>query len=109
MTIWENNVIIWMIVQRKHGACLDDCEYSGRRKVNDMNIEEMLEIHDCPLCDGGALLEEESGCGYYVMCLECGCQSVTIDFHSEEERLEAAKKTVTLWNAGKVISCNPGE
>ena len=22
-----------------------------------MNIEEKLEIHDCPLCDGGALLE----------------------------------------------------
>ena len=43
-----------------------------------MNIEEKLEIHDCPLCDGGALLEEEGGCGYYVMCLECGCQSVMI-------------------------------
>ena len=55
-----------------------------------MNIEDMLEINDCPLCDGGALLEEECGCGYYVMCLECGCHSVTIDFHSEEERLEAA-------------------
>ena len=37
-----------------------------------MNIEDMLEINDCPLCDGGALLEEECGCGYYVMCLECG-------------------------------------
>ena len=41
-----------------------------------MNIEEMLEISDCPLCEGGALLEEECGCGYYVMCLECGCHSV---------------------------------
>ena len=47
-----------------------------------MNIEEMLDINDCPLCDGGALLEEECGCGYYVMCMECGCHSVTIDFHS---------------------------
>ena len=28
-----------------------------------MNIEEMLDINDCPLCDGGALLEEECGCG----------------------------------------------
>ena len=45
-----------------------------------MNIEEMLEISDCPLCEGGALLEEECGCGYYVMCLEGGCHSVTIDF-----------------------------
>ena len=68
-----------------------------------MNIEEMLEISDCPLCEGGALLEEECGCGYY------GCHSVTIDFHSEEERLEAAKKAVTLWNTGKVISSSPGE
>ena len=63
-----------------------------------MNIEDMLEINDCPLCDGGALLEEE-----------CGCHSVTIDFHSEEERLEAAKRTVMLWNTGKVISSSPGE
>ncbi len=23
-----------------------------------MNIDEMLEISDCPLCEGGALLEE---------------------------------------------------
>ena len=29
-----------------------------------MNIEEMLEISDCPLCEGGALLEEECGCIY---------------------------------------------
>ena len=34
-----------------------------------MNIEEKLEIHDCPLCDGGALLEEEDGSGYYVIRL----------------------------------------
>ena len=32
-----------------------------------MNIDEMLEISDCPLCEGGALLEEECGCSYYVM------------------------------------------
>ena len=82
----------------------------GQKERNkNMNIEEMLEISDCPLCEGGALLEEECGCGYYVMCLECGCHSVTIDFHSEEERLEAAKRAVTLWNTGKVISSSPGE
>ena len=27
-----------------------------------MNIEDMLDINDCPLCDGGALLEAECGC-----------------------------------------------
>ena len=39
-----------------------------------------MDINDCPLCDGGALLEEEYGCGYYVMCMECGCHSVTLIF-----------------------------
>ena len=58
-----------------------------------MNIDEMLEISDCPLCEGGALLEEECGCSYYVMCLECGCHTVNIDFRSEQERLDAAKKS----------------
>ena len=83
--------------------------YKLNEKRKTMNIEEMLDINDCPLCDGGALLEEECGCGYYVMCMECGCHSVTIDFHSEEERLDAAKRTVMLWNTGKVISSSPGE
>ena len=50
-----------------------------------MNIDEMLEISDCPLCEGGSLLEEECGCSYYVMCLECGCHTVNIDFRSEQE------------------------
>ena len=35
-----------------------------------MNIDEMLEISDCPLCDGGALLEEECGCSYYVWIVD---------------------------------------
>lgn len=74
-----------------------------------MNIDEQIELYDCPLCGGGALLEEESGCSYYVMCLECGCHSVNIDFKSEEGRLEAAKRTAELWNMGKVISSSPGE
>ena len=60
-------------------------------KRNNMNIDEMLEISDCPLFEGGALLEEECGCSYYVMCLECGCHTVNIDFRSvsmrQKERL----------------------
>ena len=78
-----------------------------KRKI--INIDEMLEISDCPLCDGGALLEEECGCSYYVSCLDCGCHTVNIDFRSDEERLDAAKRAVMLWNTGKVISSSPGE
>ena len=55
-----------------------------------MNIDEMLEISDCPLCEGGALLEEECGCSYYVMCLECGCHTVNIDLRSTSSFAGAA-------------------
>ena len=74
-----------------------------------MNIDEMLEISDCPLCEGGALLEEECGCSYYVICLECGCHTVNIDFRSEHDRLCAVSRAVMLWNTGKVLSSSPGE
>ena len=74
-----------------------------------MNIDEMLEISDCPLCDGGALLEEECGCSYYVSCLDCGCHTVNIDFRSDNENpndaaaisAHAAAKAVTTAAAAK--------
>ena len=74
-----------------------------------MDIYEKIDLYDCPLCGGGALLEEENGCSYYVMCMECGCHSVNIDFKSDEDRLQAAERTALLWNTGKVISSSPGE
>ncbi len=74
-----------------------------------MNIDEMLEISDCHCVRAAHLMEEECGCSYYVMCLECGCHTVNIDFRSEQERLDAAKRAVMLWNTGKVISSSPGE
>ena len=43
------------------------------------------------------------------MCLECGCHSVSVDFNSEDEKLDAAKKTAELWNMGKVITGTPNE
>lgn len=74
-----------------------------------MEIYEKIELQDCPLCDGGALLEEESGSGFYVSCLDCGCHTAIIDFRSEDEKLAAAQKTADLWNMGKVITSSPGE
>lgn len=74
-----------------------------------MDIFDEIKLEDCPHCGGGALLEEENGCSFYVMCLECGCHSVNIDFKTEEERIKAAERTALLWNTGKVISSEPGE
>ena len=74
-----------------------------------MNIEELVEVPDCPGCGGAGLLEHDSARHCYVMCAECGAHSVNIDFKTEEERLTAAQKTAMLWNTGKVIKSEPGE
>ena len=73
-----------------------------------MEIHEQIDLNDCPICGGPALLEEENS-GYYVTCLDCGSHSVHVAFKSDEDRLTAAQHTSLLWNGGKVISSNPGE
>ena len=68
-----------------------------------MDIYDKIELYDCPLCGGGALLEEENGCSYYVMCMECGCHSVNIDFKSEEDGVQGGERTALRGDKGKVI------
>ena len=74
-----------------------------------MDIFEEIEVGDCPKCGGPAMLDEECGCGYYVICNDCGAQTVVVNFHSEEDRLLAAKRAAELWNFGKAITSHPGE
>ncbi len=68
-----------------------------------------LELQDCPICGGAGLLEEECGSSYYVMCMDCGSETVRIDFRAEDERREACRRAAELWNTGKVIAFGPGE
>ena len=42
-----------------------------------MEIYEMIDLQDCPRCFGPSILEEEDH-SYYVMCMDCGCQSAYI-------------------------------
>ena len=74
-----------------------------------MDVFDLINLEDCPLCDGAALLEEENGCSFYVMCLDCGCHSVSMNYKTENQKLEAAKSVALLWNKGKVIKPTPGE
>lgn len=73
-----------------------------------MEIYEMIDLQDCPRCLGPSLLEEVDH-GFYVTCLDCGCQSATFRYNNDEDKLEAAKKTVELWNTGKVIYTGYGD
>ena len=68
----------------------------------------VINLLDCPVCNGPGLLEEENGWCMYVTCLDCGCQTAEIAFKSREERKSAAQSAADLWNMGKVISPDPG-
>ena len=68
-----------------------------------------INLQDCPLCNGPAILEEEEGWCYYVMCLDCGCHTAESAFNSKKEKHTAAQKAADLWNMGKVLPSNPGE
>lgn len=69
----------------------------------------MVNLQDCPICEGPSILEEECGSGYYVVCMDCGAHTPIIDFKNEDERVLAAKRAADLWNFGKVIQHTPGE
>lgn len=74
-----------------------------------MELYEKIDLSGCPVCGGTGYLDEESGAGYMVSCLDCGSHSVAVSFSRDEQREAAALKTAQLWNAGKVISSDPGE
>lgn len=74
-----------------------------------MDIQNQIDLLDCPRCHGAALLEEENGWCYYVTCMDCGCHTAEVQFSCDAERLDAAKKAASRWNAGKVLSPEPGE
>lgn len=68
-----------------------------------MEIYEMIELEDCPRCLGPSILEEENS-GYYVMCMDCGCQSATFGFKDDAGRLEAAKEQLNCGMPARLFS-----
>ncbi len=74
-----------------------------------MDIHKEIHLEDCPFCGGAALLEEENGWCWYVMCVDCGSQTAETAYRTPEERLEAAQKAARLWNMGKIMRTGSGE
>ena len=68
-----------------------------------------IELQICPHCGGDGILEDENGWCCYVTCMDCGAHTAQVDYHTPDERLDAAKRAATLWNVGKVVSSHPGE
>ena len=68
-----------------------------------------IELQDCPLCSGPAVIEEEGSWCFYVMCMDCGCHTAEISYKAPTERITSAKNAAHLWNIGKVLRSDPGE
>ena len=71
--------------------------------------EKELFLEDCPMCRGNGMIVHEGGWNVQVECADCGSHTVYLDYNNEEEKEEAVRGVVRLWNLGKVIKQNLGE
>lgn len=88
------------------------CSVKSVRAFTEEDMDDIykdVELQDCPICQGPAIMEEEGGWCCYVMCLDCGCHTAEVPYESPKERLTAARNAARLWNVGKVLPSEPGE
>ena len=62
-----------------------------------------IELWDCPICRGSGVMHDEQGWCLSVGCMDCGAETANAEYHTPEQRLEAARQVALLWNMGKVI------
>lgn len=73
-----------------------------------MNEKELV-LEECPCCRGNGLIVHEGGWNVQVECADCGSHTVYLEYGNEEQKEEAVRGVVRLWNLGKVIKQNIGE
>lgn len=78
-------------------------------KENIIMSNQNYELEECPVCRGAGMLLHEGGWTVQVECADCGAHTVYMDYENEEEKLNAERQVVRLWNMGKVIKSEPGE
>ena len=71
-------------------------------------MEEYI-LEECPNCRGAGLLMHEGGWNVQVECADCSAHTVYVEYEDEDEKAEAERKVIHLWNIGKVITSERGE
>lgn len=69
----------------------------------------MIELEECPICRGAGMILHEGGWCVQVECIDCSAHTVYLEYHTDEEKLEAEKKVAMLWNIGKVVRSDTSE
>lgn len=74
-----------------------------------MEINPNFTLEECPICRGNGMVVHEGGWNVQVECTDCSAHTVYVEYENEQEKLEAEKQVVSLWNIGKVIKSDVGE
>ena len=72
-------------------------------------MEEKIYLEECPICRGGGMIMHEGGWCVQVECCDCSAGTVFVEYNNEQEKIEAEKTVVALWNMGKVVATGRGE
>ena len=73
-----------------------------------MEVNPNVILEECPVCRGNGFLVHEGGWSVQVECCDCNAHTVYVEYSNENEKKEAEKQVVTLWNLGKVIKDDIG-
>ncbi len=73
-----------------------------------MEINPNFILEDCPICRGSGFVVHEGGWNVQVECADCSAHTVYVAYNTEDEKQEAEKQVVRLWNLGKVIKLDNG-
>lgn len=74
-----------------------------------MDINEIIELEECPVCRGTGMITHEGGWCVQVECTDCSAHTTYVEYDSDDTRQEAEHKVAFLWNMGKVIKSERGE
>ena len=72
-------------------------------------MENIIELEECPCCRGAGMVIHEGGWSVQVECMDCSAHTVYVEYADEDEKQEAERAVVHLWNIGKVVSGGRGE
>ena len=74
-----------------------------------MEVNPNYILEDCPICRGSGFVVHEGGWNVQVECSDCSAHTVYVEYENEEQKVEAEKQVVMLWNLGKVVRSEIGE
>ena len=74
-----------------------------------MENKDKIILEDCPVCRGAGMIMHEGGWSVQVECVDCSAHTVFVEYETEEEKTQAERSVVMLWNMGKVVKSERGE